>query len=65
VWQSSAEWQNPATVTEHIHRLRRSIEPDPSRPRLIRTVRGLGYRFGSEPTATSAAGSPGPKEPGS
>ena len=46
VWQSSSAWQNPATVTEHIHRLRTRIELDPSRPRLICTVRGSGYCFG-------------------
>ena len=46
VWHSSAAWQNPTTVTEHIHRLRGRIEPDPSRPRLICTVRGSGYCFG-------------------
>ena len=28
-----------------IHRLRRKIEADPSKPRLIRTVRGRGYVF--------------------
>ena len=46
VWHSSSTWQNPTTVTEHIHRLRGRIEPDPSRPRLICTVRGSGYCFG-------------------
>jgi diguanylate cyclase (GGDEF)-like protein/PAS domain S-box-containing protein len=46
VWQSSSTWQNPTTVTEHIHRLRGRIEPDPGRPRLICTVRGSGYCFG-------------------
>jgi diguanylate cyclase (GGDEF)-like protein len=46
VWQSSSAWQNPATVTEHIRRLRTRIEPDPARPRLICTVRGRGYCFG-------------------
>jgi DNA-binding response OmpR family regulator len=45
VWNSSAEWQTTATVSEHIHRLRRKIEPDPSRPRWIETRRGAGYRF--------------------
>jgi len=45
VWDSSAEWQNPATVTEHVRRLRRKIEEDPERPRIIVTVRGVGYRF--------------------
>lgn len=54
VWQSSPEWQNPATVTEHIHRLRSRIEPDPNRPRLICTVRGRGYCFGSEVVAVPA-----------
>ncbi len=29
-----------------IRRLREKIEPDPSRPRYIRTARGAGYRFG-------------------
>lgn len=28
----------------HIHSLRRKIEPDPSKPRLILTVRGVGYK---------------------
>lgn len=45
VWDSSPEWQDDATVTEHIRRLRRKIEPDPDRPRWVRTVRGVGYRF--------------------
>jgi DNA-binding response OmpR family regulator len=39
-----------ATVIErvvdvHIGRLRQKIEPDPSAPKYIRTVRGVGYRF--------------------
>jgi two-component system alkaline phosphatase synthesis response regulator PhoP len=45
VWKSSSTWQNPATVTEHIHRLRRKLEQDPSQPRWIVTVHGHGYRF--------------------
>ncbi len=44
-WESSAEWQDPATVTEHIRRLRLKIETDPDSPRWIETVRGVGYRF--------------------
>jgi DNA-binding response OmpR family regulator len=31
------------TVDVHIHRLRERIEPKPSRPRYLHTVRGLGY----------------------
>ena len=49
VWGSSAEWQTPATVTEHIRRLRGHIEPDPTRPRHIVTVHGVGYRFERHP----------------
>jgi two-component system phosphate regulon response regulator PhoB len=45
VWNSEPGWQNVATVTEHIHRLRRRLESDPDAPRRIVTVRGTGYRF--------------------
>lgn len=45
VWGSSSEWQTTATVSEHIHRLRRKIESDPAMPRRIETLRGAGYRF--------------------
>lgn len=45
VWHSNSEWQQEATVTEHIRRLRRKIEADHNRPELIVTVRGVGYRF--------------------
>jgi two-component system response regulator RegX3 len=33
------------TLDVHIKRIRAKIEPDPSNPRLLVTVRGLGYRF--------------------
>ena|SRR5215211_3257495 len=45
VWQSSADWQQRETVTEHVHRIRSRLEQDPSRPRWLLTVRGVGYRF--------------------
>jgi DNA-binding response OmpR family regulator len=45
VWGSSGAWQSPATVTEHIRRLRLKLEADRERPRWLRTVRGVGYRF--------------------
>ena len=47
VWGSSAEWQDPATVTVHIRRIRMKIERDPQNPRWLQTVWGVGYRFGS------------------
>jgi DNA-binding response OmpR family regulator len=45
VWQSDPEWQNGATVTEHVHRLRRQIEDNPDAPVHLITVRAKGYRF--------------------
>jgi two-component system response regulator RegX3 len=33
------------TLDVHIKRLRQKIEPDPNRPRFLKTVRGLGYKF--------------------
>ena len=33
------------TLDVHVKRLRAKIEPDPTAPRLIVTVRGLGYKF--------------------
>jgi DNA-binding response OmpR family regulator len=37
-----------STVTVHIKRLRHKIEDDPSMPRRIATVYGLGYRYDTE-----------------
>ncbi|MEA3056906.1 MAG: diguanylate cyclase [Actinomycetota bacterium] len=64
VWHSAADWQQVATVTEHVGRLRSKIEQNPSRPRLLQTVRGVGYRFDPPPLeqldqgATIPAGHP-------
>ena len=33
------------TLDQHIYVLRRKIQKDPSRPKIILSVRGLGYRF--------------------
>ncbi len=45
VWDSSPEWQDSATVTVHIRRLRTKIEEDTAEPKRLLTVWGLGYRF--------------------
>jgi len=47
VWGSSPEWQDPATVTVHVRRIRQKIEADSQDPRWIQTVWGVGYRLGS------------------
>jgi DNA-binding response OmpR family regulator len=45
VWDSSADYQDPSTVTVHIRRLRRKLEDDPEHPEWLQTVWGVGYRF--------------------
>jgi len=45
VWDSSPDYQDPATVTVHVRRLRHKLEVDPENPRWITTVWGVGYRF--------------------
>jgi DNA-binding response OmpR family regulator len=47
VWGSSPEWQDPATVTVHVRRIRQKIEANTQDPRWIQTVWGVGYRLGS------------------
>ena len=44
VWGYSAA-VDTGTVTVHMRRLREKIEDDPSRPRHLETVWGIGYRF--------------------
>jgi DNA-binding response OmpR family regulator len=44
VW-GTADFIDPSTVTVHIRRLREKIERDPSEPRYLKTVWGVGYRF--------------------
>ena len=34
-------------VDVHVRRLRKKVEPDPSNPTVVLTVRGMGYRLGS------------------
>jgi DNA-binding response OmpR family regulator len=36
---------DPSTVTVHIRRLREKVESDPVKPRYIKTVWGVGYKF--------------------
>lgn len=45
VWGSSPDWQDPATVTVHVRRIRQKIEKDLESPRWVTTVWGVGYRF--------------------
>ena len=44
LWHDDFEG-DASTVTVHVRRLREKIEADPSRPRRVKTVWGVGYRF--------------------
>ena len=43
MWDVSGEFVNDNTLTVYIKRLRDKIEEDPADPRIIKTVRGMGY----------------------
>lgn len=45
IWDVSGEYVNDNTLTVYIKRLREKIELDPQNPKIIKTVRGLGYRM--------------------
>ena len=44
LWDSAGTYIEENTLSVYIKRLRDKIEDDPSRPELIQTVRGLGYK---------------------
>lgn len=46
LWDAAGEFVNDNTLTVYIKRLREKIEDDPAAPRIILTVRGMGYRLG-------------------
>ena len=46
-WGDSA-YRDPRAIDVHIRHLRKKIEVEPDRPRLLLTVRGMGYRFREE-----------------
>lgn len=44
IWDIAGEFVNDNTLTVYIKRLREKIEEDPANPRIILTVRGVGYK---------------------
>ncbi len=46
IWDVAGDFVNDNTLTVYIKRLRDKLEDDPQNPKIIRTVRGLGYRMG-------------------
>jgi len=47
-------WGARAIVRVHVRRLRQKLEPDPSRPRYVVNVRGVGYLFPLSPPEEAA-----------
>mgnify|MGYP001136863838 CR=1 FL=1 len=47
IWDSDSTYDT-GTLDVHIRWLREKIEKDPGRPKYIRTVRGVGYKFVAE-----------------
>ncbi len=46
LWDAAGEFVTNNTLTVYIKRLREKIEDNPAEPKLILTVRGMGYRLG-------------------
>lgn len=46
MWDIAGEFVNDNTLTVYIKRLREKIEDDMGNPEYIKTLRGLGYKFG-------------------
>ncbi len=53
-----------STVIVHVRRLREKVEQDPSDPRLVVTVRGVGYRFDPSAHPSQVAAASADAEPG-
>ncbi len=48
LWDAAGEFVNNNTLTVYIKRLREKIEDEPSKPQIILTVHGTGYRLGGD-----------------
>lgn len=45
IWDASGEYVNDNTLSVYMKRLREKIEKNPQSPRLLHTIRGIGYRM--------------------
>lgn len=48
VWDVDEEYVSDNALTVYIKRIREKIEEDPTNPRIIVTVRGIGYKLGEK-----------------
>ncbi len=46
IWDIAGDFVNDNTLTVYIKRLREKLEDHPQQPKIIKTVRGIGYRMG-------------------
>ena len=46
IWDVNEAYVNDNTLTVYIKRIREKIEDDPMNPKIIQTVRGMGYKIG-------------------
>lgn len=46
IWDVAGDFVNDNTLTVYIKRIREKLEEDPQNPRIIKTIRGLGYKVG-------------------
>jgi len=46
IWDVNEAYVNDNTLTVYIKRLREKIEDDPNHPKIIITMRGIGYKIG-------------------
>lgn len=46
IWDVNEAYVNDNTLTVYIKRIREKIEEDPMNPKIIQTVRGMGYKIG-------------------
>ena len=45
IWDVEGDYVNDNTLTVYIKRIREKIEDEPANPKIIKTVRGLGYKI--------------------
>lgn len=45
IWDVSSKFVNNNTLTVYMKRLRKKIEDNPNNPKIIKTIRGIGYKI--------------------
>ena len=48
IWDVNEEYVYDNTLTVYIKRIREKIEDDVTNPKIIKTIRGIGYKIGDD-----------------